>query len=203
MVMVKIPWWLVAVLVAQIEETLGRRSSKVLLRQAGLSRHAEPSSPGDEIPGVTVEEYARLLAKAYEALDPQRAPSIFFQAGKQSAIEMRRQRPAQSALAGTALRLLPADRRLRRILERLAEEGETLYGTPHHLREETGAFFVELANCPHCAGFAPRQARQPVCHLAMGTMAETVTWAMGRKHLVEEVACIALGAEACRFRIAR
>jgi predicted hydrocarbon binding protein len=37
----------------------------------------------------------------------------------------------------------------------------------------------------------------------MGTMAETVTWAMGRKHLVEEVACIALGAEACRFRIAR
>jgi predicted hydrocarbon binding protein len=201
--MVKIPWWLLGVLVAQIEETLGHRSSIVLLRQAGLSRYVEQPPPADETPAATVEAYARLLAKAYEALGAQRARSIFFRVGEQSAAKARRLRPGQTALAGTGLRLLPEGRRLRLILERLAEQAERLYGTPHHLVEEESAFFVELPDCPHCAGIAPQQATQPVCHVPVGAIAETVAWAMGRKHLVEEVACIALGDEVCRFRVAR
>jgi hypothetical protein len=37
------------------------------------------------------------------------------------------------------------------VLERLAEQGEDLYGTPHHLHEDEDAFFVEMENCPYCA----------------------------------------------------
>jgi predicted hydrocarbon binding protein len=188
----RIPSLLLNILFAQVEEMMGRRSLHLLLRQANLA-----------------EYIANLLANIYDIFGARGARPLFLRGGQLGAAEMRRQRPAQFAVAGTALKLLPAAKRMQIVLDRLAEQGEELYGTPHDLREEENAFFIEMPDCPYCAAIVQRHLPEknsitrPVCHIPLAAIAEMIEWATGQVHLVEEVACIALGDAACQFRISK
>ncbi len=205
----RIPSLLLNILFAQVDEMMGRRSLIMLLRQAGLAEYIDNIPRMDDSPSITVEQYSGLLANIYEIFGARGARPIFLRGGRLGAAEIRRQRPAQFAVAGTALKLLPAARRMRLVLDRLAEQGEELYGTPHYLDEEENAFFIDMPNCPYCAEIARRRAEEnrpvtrPVCHIPVAAVAEMIEWAMGQKHLVEEVACIAVGDPECRFRISK
>jgi hypothetical protein len=205
----RIPSLLLNILFAQVDEMMGRRSLIMLLRQAGLAEYIDHVPPMDDSPSVTVEQYSGLLANIYDIFGARGACPIFLRGGRIGAAEIRRQRPAQFAVAGTALKLLPAARRMKLVLDRLAEQGEELYGTPHYLEEEENAFFIDMPDCPYCAVIAQRRAEgnrpvtRPVCHIPVAAVAEMIEWAMGQKHLVEEVACIAVGDPECRFRISK
>jgi predicted hydrocarbon binding protein len=205
----RIPSLLLNILLTQVEEMMGRRSLIMLLRQNGLAGYIDNLPAKDESPSITVDQYSHLLAGIYDTFGARGARSLFLRGGHLGAAEMRRQHPAQFALAGTALKLLPLDTRMRLVLERLVEQNEELYGTPHHLDEEDAAFVVEMPSCPHCAEisrhtFAVDQpASRPVCHVPLAMIDEMVEWVTRQKHLVEEVACIAMGDPACRFRVAR
>ena len=205
----RIPSLLLNILLAQVEEMMGRRSLRMLLRQASLAEYVDQVPPKDDSPSITIDQYSSLLANIYEIFGAQGSRPIFVRGGRLGAVEFRRQRPAQFAVAGTALRLLPSARRMQLVIERLAEQGEDLYGSPHHLREEDQAFFIEMPDCPYCAEITRRSLAEnrpiarPVCHIPVAAVSEMIEWAMGQKHLVEEVDCIALGAPACRFRISK
>jgi predicted hydrocarbon binding protein len=205
----RIPSLLLNILFTQVDEMMGRRSLIMLLRQAGLAEYIDNVPPMDDSPSITVKQYSGLLANIYEIFGARGARPIFLRGGRLGAAEIRRLRPAQFAVAGTALKLLPATKRMKLVLDRLAEQGEELYGTPHHLREEENAFFIDMPDCPYCAEIARRRAEGdrpvtgPVCHIPVAAVAEMTEWAMGQKHLVEEVACIALGDPECRFRISK
>ncbi len=205
----RIPSVVLSILLTQVEEMMGRRSLIVLLRQVSLADYVDHVPPMDDSPSITIDQYSSVLANIYEIFGANGSRSIFQRGGRLAAIEMRRQRPARFAVAGTALKLVPFSRRLRLVLERLADQGEDLYGTPHHVHEGENAFFIEMPDCPYCAEIARRALAEnrpvarPVCHSPAAAVSETVEWAMGQKHLVEEVDCIALGAPACRFRISK
>jgi predicted hydrocarbon binding protein len=205
----RIPSLLLNILLAQVEEMMGRRSLRMLLRQAGLVEYVDHVPPKDDSPSITIDQYSSLLANIYEIFGAKGSRPIFSRGGRLGAVEIRRQRPAQFAVAGTALKLLPSARRMQLILDRVAEQGEDLYGSPHHLSEEDQAFFIEMPGCPYCAEITRRSIAEnrpiarPVCHIPVAAVSEMLEWAMGQKHLVEEVDCIALGAPACRFRISK
>jgi predicted hydrocarbon binding protein len=42
-----------------------------------------------------------------------------------------------------------------------------------------------------------------VCHIPVAILDEMMAWTTGQKHLVEEMACIAMGDPACCFRVAK
>jgi predicted hydrocarbon binding protein len=206
----RIPSLLLNILFTQVDEMMGRRSLSMLLRQADLAEYIDNVPPMDDSPSITVDQYSGLLANIYEIFGARGARPIFLRGGRLGATEIRRQRPAQFAVAGTALKLLPAARRMKLVLDRLAEQGEDLYGTPHYVRVEENALFIDMPDCPYCAEIARRRAEgrrpiitKPVCHIPVAAIAEVVEWAMGQKHLVEEVACIAMGDPECRFRISK
>jgi predicted hydrocarbon binding protein len=129
--------------------------------------------------------------------------------GRLGAAELRKQRPAQFAVAGTALKLLPSARRMQIVLDRLAEQGEEMYGAVYYLDEQEDAFFLDIAGCPYCAEITRhskernKPVSKPVCHIPAAIIDEMMEWATGQKHLVEEVQCIAQGAPACRFRVGK
>lgn len=205
----RIPSMLLNILFTQVDEMMGRRSLIMLLRQAGLGDYVDNLPPMDDSPSITVEQYSRLLSNIYDIFGARGARPIMLRGGRLGAAEIRRQRPAQFAVAGTALKLLSPDRRMRIVLEKLAEQGEDLYGTPHHLHEEDDAFIVEMLSCPYCSEITRRAATankpvgKPVCHIPLAVIDEMVEWVTGQKHLVEEVSCIAVGDPTCRFRVAR
>ena len=205
----RIPSLLLNILLTQVEEMMGRRSLRMLLRQAGLAEYINQVPPMDDSPSITIGQYSGLLANIYEIFGAQGARPIFVRGGRLGAVEFRGLRSAHFAVAGTALRLLPSARRMQLIIERLAEQGEDLYDTPHHIHEDDQAYFIEMPDCPYCAEITRRSLAEnrpiarPVCHIPAAAVSEMMEWAMGRKHLVEEVECIALGAPACRFRISK
>jgi hypothetical protein len=205
----RIPSLLLNILLAQVEEMMGRRSLIMLLRQAGLAEYVDDVPPKDDSPSILIDQYSSLLANIYEIFGAKGSLPIFARGGRLGAIEIRRQRPAQFAVTGTALKLLPSARRMQLVLDRLIQQGEELYGSPHLLHEEANAFFIEMPDCPYCAEITRRSrvdkrpVARPVCHIPVAAVSEMVEWATGQKHLVEEVDCIALGAPACRFRISK
>jgi predicted hydrocarbon binding protein len=205
----RIPSMLLNILFEQVEEIMGRRSLIMLLRQAGLSQYIEQIPPMDNTPSITVSEYSELLANIYDIFGPRGSRPIYLRGGRLGAAELRKQRPAQFAVAGTALKLLPTNKRMQIILDRLAEQGEDLYGAAYHITEEKDAFFLEISDCHYCAAITRRSKEQhkpisrPVCLIPTAIIEEMVEWAAGGKHQVEEVACIAQGAPSCRFRIAK
>ena len=205
----RIPSLLLRILLSQVEEMMGHRSLTMLLRQTGLAEYVDAVPPRSDSPSITIDQYSSLLANMYQIFGAKGAQSIFLRGGRLGAVEMRRKHPAQFAVAGVAMRLLPSARRLQLVVERLAEQGEELYDSAHHVHEDENAFFIEMPDCPYCAEItrrsiaAQRPVARPVCHIPVAAVAETIEWAMGQKHLVEEVDCIAMGASACRFRISK
>jgi predicted hydrocarbon binding protein len=209
-----IPSLLLSTLLDQVEGMMGRRSLIMLLRQADLSDYVDAPPPLDETPSITVEQYSTLLAQVYHIFGPRGARPIFLRAGRMVAAEIRRQRPALFAVAGTVLRLLPVAKRMEIVLDKLAEQGEDLFGTPHLLDEQDNAFIIEMPDCTYCAEIARSHSSEgnaaqsmpisrPVCHIPVAAVAEMMEWATGQRHLVEEVACIARGDPACILRVSK
>jgi hypothetical protein len=205
----RVPSLLLNILFAQVNEMMGHRSLTLLLRRAGLTQYLEHTPPMDDSPSISVSEYSRLLATMYEVFGLQGARPIWLRDGRLEAVEVRRQRPAQMAVGGVALKLLPATKRMQIVLERFADQGEELYGADVYIEEESDAFLLEIEDCPYCAEIARRHAgnnnrvTKPVCHIAAASIEETIEWATAQRHLVEEVACVAMGDPACCFRICK
>jgi hypothetical protein len=198
----RIPALLLNRLLREVGRTMGRRSLIALLRRADLEAYVDYPPPDDDTPSITVAEWSTLVAEIYETFGPKVTQMILWRAGTAAATAFRG-RPLAARVAGTAMRLLPTERRLRLALERLAAQGEASFGTAHRLHEGPDAYYLVVTDCPHCAALPPEQrVRRPVCHLMAAAIADTVEWATGEKHLVEEVACIARGDEECRFRVA-
>lgn len=205
----RIPSMLLNILFAQVDEMMGRRSLIMLLRQAGLPEYIDNTPPMDDTPSITVDQYSSLLANIYDIFGARGARPIFLRGGRLGAAELRRQRPAQFAFAGTALKLLREPKRMELVLKKLSEQGEEMYGSTYHLHEEDDAFYLEIGECVYCTEITRRCQAQnkpvtkPVCHIPAAIVEEMMEWATGQKHLVEEVACIAQGAPTCRFRVGK
>ncbi|MBN1976120.1 MAG: 4-vinyl reductase [Anaerolineae bacterium] len=205
----RIPNLLLHVVFQQVSDLMGEKSLAMLLRQSSLSTYIDNPPSADESPAITVQEYSSLLAQIYELFGPRGSRAIFAQGGRKGGQELRRLHPTRYNLAGAALKLLPENKRIELILQKVEEEGTALYGNPHHLREEDDAFYMEIHACPYCAEIA-RRAREggpdvshPVCHIATAVYQEMVEWGTGHSHPVQETACIALGDPVCVFRVAK
>ena len=66
-------------------------------------------------------------------------------------------------------------------------------------RESDGGLNLEVRNSPFAAGYGPGAAT-PVCAPIAGMLRAVAELVSGRPARVEETACAALGAPACRFR---
>ncbi len=205
----RIPSLLMNILITQVDEMMGRRSLLTLLRQAELTGYADHIPPWTRRPASPSRNTPTFWPSSTTSLAPAAPSPLCCAVAGWARAEIRRQRPTQFALAGTALKLLPAGKRMQFILTRLAEQGKDLYGTPHLLRDEGDAFVIEMPGCPYCSEIARRSIAQnkpvskPACHIPLAVIDEMVEWITGWKHLVEETECVAVGAPACRFRVTK
>jgi len=205
----RVPNLLLYIVFQQVSDLMGQRALAMLLRKSGFPEYLNDPPPADESPSITVQQYSILLANVYEIFGPRGSRAIYAQGGRKGGQEIRRIHPARYTVAGAALKLLPENKRIEMILQKVEEEGVELYGNPHHMREEDDAFYMELHECPYCAEIA-RRARagelsvsRPVCHIATAVYQEMIEWGTGHSHPAQEVSCIALGDPACVFRIAK
>jgi hypothetical protein len=183
-------------------DNLGEKSLRMLFNQAGLQRYYSGGDlpPADGTPSVTVDELSGLFAAAYRIFGDKGLRPILLRSGRSSAQHFRETNQTLAALAGAAFKVLPTDAKIKLILGRAAKLGEEMLHAPHRAYETPEGFFVEVGECPYCAG---TQSEHHICYFPVGFYGDMLRWATGATYHVSEVECIAAGGSVCRFQIDR
>jgi divinyl protochlorophyllide a 8-vinyl-reductase len=171
----------------------GAETAQRVFSRAGLDRYlAEPPSEM-----VDEREVARLYRALWDCLPEAQVRRIARDAGRRTGDYLLANRipgPVQSLL-----KLIPAPWAGAVLLKAVARNAWTFAGSGAfaHARAR-GGFAVTIAGCPLAAELH-RDA--PVCDMYAGTFERLFQALVRSRTEVQEVACAAAGADACRFQI--
>jgi bacteriochlorophyll 4-vinyl reductase len=181
-----------------IGEVMGERGRNVVLRQAGLGRYVDELPPNDLEQGVATPEYAT-LNQAVEEFYGRAGKGMLRRIGRATFRYGVEEQATLMGIAGTALKLMPQKTRVKFILGQMAKSLMDVNDETEIEIEETpeGHVFTDFT----CGVCCCRQAERAVCYLYEGSISEAVKWATGQDYEVREIACRAMGAEACRFLV--
>jgi predicted hydrocarbon binding protein len=179
-----------------VETEMGLYGLHVMLQQAGLQRCVDHLPPVDDRVDVLATEFAAF----------QQHMRVYLGRGARGALN----RIGHAAWLGLvdnaavgwkfrvrALRWLPRAARARQALELLAA----------WLRQPDGKVSVHLLDIDlilmdqSSDTTYGQAAEEPICWVTLGMIQGALAWALGEECDVEEFACRALGAEACKFRV--
>jgi predicted hydrocarbon binding protein len=186
------------------EEVVGKQGINVVLREAGLER-VIGNLPADTLKATgnfTFGEYASLNA-ALQNFFGRAAKSMVLRIGRLSARQGIDQQSAIFGLAAlVASKLLPYSAQVKLLLEAMRDGFDKVYGRKMHLVvEDRGDHYAYLDyECANCAG---KQSDAPMCWIHLGVIQEGVRWQTGKEADVKEVACRALGDEACVWEVSK
>ncbi len=180
-------------LAAALLEGRGPAEQRLVFEHAGLAHYlADP-------PGQMVDE--REVAGLHQALvlrfGPAAARSIAAEAGRRTGCYLlahRIPRPAQRLL-----RCLPAGLAARFLLAAIRRHAWTFAGTGHLLVQPGRPYQLTIKGCPICRRLS---ASEPACDFYVGALQLLFRQLVHPLATVQETACAAAGAPACRFILA-
>src|SRR5436190_496620 len=198
----QVPSSVIRLVCDSIIDNLGEKSLRLLFNQSGLQKYYTGGElpPADDTPSATVDELSHLFATSIRIFGAKGVKPILLRAGRGSLQHFRETNKTLATLAGAAFKVLPTDAKIKLVLARSAKIAEELLHAPHRTYDNAEGFFVEISNCPYCAG---NQADHALCYFPLGFYSEALRWATGATYPIEEVECIAAGGQVCRFRIGR
>ena len=183
-------------LMQAIEEVIGITGLNMVLRRCGLERFNGNLPSDDQQQTVLASEYAA-LHQAIEDYYGRGARGALMRIGRSVYRRTLADHPLRARLEWMLLRFMPVEQRAGRVLQQLARR---LAGPDGAVRlEQAGAKFVLVDE----SSFATlgRVAESEVCWVTVGAIQEALQIATGREPDIDEVACRACGAPACRFEI--
>ena len=180
------------------QEVMGENGLNAVLRSVGLERFIGNFPPNDTNPAIRTVDYAR-FNEAIEVFYGRGGKGMLRRIGKASFQYGVREQGALMGVAGAALKLMPQKGRIKFVLNAMVNALKKTNPQVEAWVEEEGD---QIAYCEStCAICLGRRAREPVCHLYVGSVGEAVRWATGEDYGIIETHCIAKGDEYCRFEI--
>jgi predicted hydrocarbon binding protein len=187
------------IILQAMEEIIGRTGVHSILNLASYSEFIEnypPAAPDRTFPFESVSGLHTALEQAY---GPRGGRGVALRIGRASFGYGLREYGSQLGLTETAFRLLPLPTKLRVGARSFAELFNRQTDQVVHVEEMDAHILWHIERCPLCWG---RKAEEPVCHLAVGLLQESLYWLSGGKIFnVEETHCIARGDQACTLAI--
>ena len=187
------------IILLAMEEVLGREGVRSVLELASLGSYADryPAARSDKT--FPFQAVSRLQASLEQAYGPQGGRGAALRVGRACFSYGLREYGSGLGITETAFRLLPLPAKLRVGAKSFAELFNWHTDQRVRVEEREGKLFWHIERCPLCWG---RRAPEPVCHLAVGLLQESLYWLSGGKTFnVEEVACIARGDPACTILV--
>ncbi len=187
------------IVLSALEEVVGRNGLLAVLRLGRLGHWSEAPLPDDFRPAVSFEEMGSLFAALDELYGPTEGEQLAQRAGRRLFREGARDLGFMLGVADVGRRVLPLSVRIRLGMETMAEIFNRYSDHRVVLREDRAFYYWVSESCGLCHG---RRTTYPACGLMTGLLSATMSWlSVGRVVEVEEVACIAQGAETCTFRV--
>jgi predicted hydrocarbon binding protein len=181
------------------EEIIGRTGLHAVLN---LSAHSDyignfpPASTERTFPFQTISDLHVALEQAY---GPRGGRGLALRIGRATFTYGLREYGTMIGLTEVAFRLLPLSSKLHTGAKAFADLFNHHTDQVVRLEETDRHLLWHIERCPLCWG---RHTEEPVCHMAVGLLQESLYWMSGGKIFnVEETQCIARGDPACTIQI--
>lgn len=180
------------------QEVMGENGLVAVLRSAGLEDFVGNFPPDDLEPSISATEYAR-LNHAIEEFYGRGGRGILKRIGRASFRYGVNEQSTLMGLAGVALKAMPKQRRIKFVLNSIADAlKKTNPKMEAWTGEKGGRLIYVVRTCSVCLG---RSSDKPICYTYEGSLSEALKWATGDEYQIRETACRAMGDEYCLFEI--
>ena len=187
------------VLLLALQDAIDAHDLNAVLDSAELHRHAgdPPRDRSDpRLSNLDISHVMRALEERYGAA---RAGRLSAQIGRAGFRRARAEFGALFGLADLDRRLLPLRIKLGVALDALTSALNDSAGQEIRVDSQANRLICTVEHCPLCLH---HHTDSPCCHAALGLLQEMIAWVGGStRYRVQETACIAAGATACRFVI--
>lgn len=174
-----------------IADVIGSHGLMALLRLAGLSKWIDHPPAYDETLGVDFADFAQLNTTLEMMYGPRGGRALALRAGRASFNEAIEQLGSKMGLAGAALKALPANMRVKALLEALAKGTEQHSQSQVTVRKDGDRYLYRISPCPACWGRS--DVDHVMCHSTVGFLLQALNWAgVGDEFQVEECTCAAM-----------
>lgn len=187
------------IILLAMEEVLGREGIRSILKLASLASYIDryPDARSDK--AFSFGTVSRLVESLEQAYGPQGGRGTALRVGRACFQYGLREYGLQLGVTEIAYRLLPLPTKLRVGARSFAELFNKQTDQRVRVEDKDGKLFWHIERCPVCW---ERHTNEPVCHLAVGLLQESLYWISGGKLFnVEETTCIACGDDACTIVI--
>ncbi len=183
-----------------IEEVMGKDGMKAALRGAKLDQYIDHYPPKNLDRGVRFGEYATAEQAVEDFYGSRGARAMLLRVGRATFNYGMKEQSAVLGLAGQALKVmpLPATAKMKLLLEQMAGAANKTLNQPTRVEETADAFLFVVDFC--MCQFRP-QHQNPCCFVTVGALSEAIKWLTEKNFTIQEITCMNLGADACRYRI--
>ena len=182
-----------------MEEVMGVHGVNAVLRNASLEQYIQnypPSRPEREFPFETISQLQIALEQTY---GPRGGRGLALRVGRACFKYGLKEYGSMLGLTEMAFRLLSLPTKLSTGTKSFANLFNNHTDQKVRVEEKEDKIFWHIERCPLCW---ERKADEPVCHLAVGLLQESLYWLSGGKVFdVKEASCIAKGDETCTIVI--
>ncbi len=183
-----------------IAETIGVEAMKTVFKVAGIPDTFYPP-PNNLAKEFDFAYFGRLGAALEEMYGLHGERGLALHAGRACFAGGLAEFGPMIGISDLAIKVIPIKAKVKIGLKGMAES-YSKFSDQHTTVENASEYFIyTIHQCPVCWG---RTSQRPICHAATGILEEGIMWASGgKKFLVEEVACHAVGDENCVFHISK
>lgn len=190
------------ILFLSIEEVMGRDGMRAALHGAKLERYIDNYPPKNLELQVKFSEYGAVEQAVEDFYGPRGARAMLLRVGRATFNYGIKEQSAVLGLAGQALKVmpLPTSAKMKLLLEQMVAAVNKTVNQPAVLEEDADSFSWVVS---HCMCMYRPQHQSAACFVTLGGLSEATRWLTDKQFPVQEVSCLNLGAEACRFRISK
>jgi predicted hydrocarbon binding protein len=182
-----------------MEELMGQNGVDAVLLLSSLENPNQSPSPADATRAFSFETISLLQVSLEQAYGPRGGRGLALRIGRACFKYGLKEYGLMLGLTEMTFRLLPLSIKLHIGAKTFADLFNKHTDQRVHIEEKDNEIFWHIERCPLCW---ERKAEEPVCHLAVGLLQESLYWLSGGKIFdVEETACIAKGDAACTIVI--
>lgn len=182
-----------------MEEVMGSHGVDAVLHLAALEKYVQNYPPDGRERDFPFETVSLLQSTLEQAYGPRGGRGLALRVGRACFKYGLREYGSMLGLTEMAFRLLSMPTKLSAGAKSFANLFNKHTDQKVRVEEKDSKIFWHIERCPLCWG---RATEEPVCHLAVGLIQESMYWLSGGKVFdVKETACIAKGDAACTIEI--
>lgn len=186
--------------VLSIEETIGHKAIMALFEAAGIPTELYPPA-NNFAKGFDFAYYGAIgitLEKMYGARGER---GLMLHAGRAAFDDGLAQYGAITGTSELAFKAIPIQAKLRVGIKAVADVFNKVSDQITEISEEDDKFIYSIKRCPACWG---RTSQRPVCFTTVGLLQAAFKWVSGGQLFdITEVACTAMGHDACVFHVSK